>query len=426
MHTSKSVRRSSAARSHRAHAPRRAAPRRAISTRTAATTRRAIPQASISQQTFRASVPAFNPRRDKLAEAVLNIQKPKKPFWQRRSETPVPDDAAGAVTGAVLAPIGLKSIPGDIDLSTVNNTIPPAAKLTAEQQLRRQLFFNTFPRQTVLPAGEILKTQYTNYSLFYQNIDWASRLPNAIVFITVKEKPDNTTALDTRWYKEAMSRPKGRIDVQMHTLDFLTKLEQQLLGEILGARYDWRSGRITISVGNLRNRHASINRCFQYLHEAAFRAIEIAPYVQDEQNARMKEYATTMSLRGKLQRRLQAELPPVAHKARPTATFQNTKFLTVDGLNYAPFDESVDINAQVEKLPKDQGFRYLGLPPDAEQAPIAEPKDDITLRLNQFHTDMQQRAEAEREAFMKGQQNIDQQVAVDETAVAQEQQQPVA
>eukprot|EP00461_Guttulinopsis_vulgaris_P001141 UN01141 len=279
-----------------------------------------------------------------------------------------------------MAPTGTVALPDHEDLTFVDNPIIYLPNSTKEQRNARQLFFNTFPRQTASPAGPILQTKYTNYSIYNQPIDWAKRMPGCLVRISIKEKPDYTTLMDTRWYKEAMPRPKARVDIHMRSLKFLSKLEQAILGEILGPRYNWKTGRITMSVQNLRNRHANINRCFQYLHEAAFRAMEIAPLIAEQQDIDHREYQRQSAKNAIEQVTLQKALKPFeGHKRRPAvpAPEDQPQYVTRDGLNFELRNPSLSVEEQAAQLPD---FKTLTLGKKSWDLPT-ESEDDTPVPL---------------------------------------------
>jgi hypothetical protein len=337
------------------------------STKKVKTTKKSTIQSTT--RSFHSGKPGQSSRRDKLAEAVLNIKKPLSPKWQSSSETPVSKPGEYLQTGADLAPIGTKSYESmlkdgevvdfdHIDNQIVYDNLTSTKSKHMKMNKLRQTFFNTFPRQSASPAGPILQTAYTNYSIYNQPIDWANRLPGALVRITVKEKPDYTPYFDTRWYQEAMPKPSARVEIHMNSLKFLSKLEQNVLGEILGPRYNWQTGRILISVGNLRDKHANINRCFQYLHEAAFRAIEIAPHIAKETAIDDKVFKSQEKTRKNLQNRLNKALTPFqGHVPRATWTQADqenpdNQSVLIDGIYTVPFVKGLSLSDHKQLLNK--------------------------------------------------------------------------
>lgn len=309
---------------------------------------------------FQQSSILLNSKRDKFAEAVLNIPKPQKTEQQLLSTRPVSNPGDVMPTGANLAPVRNRSNKDGYDMAKVKNKIPmpPEGALTQAQIARRKLFFNTFPRSAASPAGPKLQTAYTNYSVYKGIIDYSKRLPGCDIKISVKERPDYTTLLDTRWYAEAMSKPRARVELRLHQFSFLTRLERDLLGEILGPRHNWQNSSITISITNLREIYPSINRCFQLLHEAAFRAIEIAPTILAQTNQEYSEFNTKVKAIQEEEAKLNASLKSsTPHFTRATAPQQ--QFLTTDNQHFIPYNPEFSMEDHLKYIPAANFQNYL-------------------------------------------------------------------
>lgn len=309
---------------------------------------------------FQATTPAQNQRRDKFAESVLNIVKPKKALHQLLSTKIVSQPGDVIPTGAKLAPNLNRSLRDGYDIAKVKNQIPlpkDRKALSKEQIHRRRLFLNTFPRQSASPAGHIIQTQYTNYSVYRGVIDWAARLPEVDIKISVKERPDYTNRFDTRWYAEAMPRPRARVELTLNQMKFLTQLERDLLGEILGPRYNWVNDKIVLSIGNLRDIHASINRCFQLVHEAVFRAIEIAPHIQAQSDVENTEYKSQVKLIQEEELKINAAIKSLPfdklHFTRDRQKVDATKyFVTTDSQHYIEYNPEFTMDDHVKYIPQ--------------------------------------------------------------------------
>jgi hypothetical protein len=306
---------------------------------------------------FKTTKPTQNSRRDKFAEAVLNIVPPKKPEQYSLSTKPVSKVGDILPTGAQLAPQKAKALKDQYDINKVKNKIPLPADRSLTKQLirRRRLFFNTFPRTAASPAGPILQTAYANYAIYRNTIDWSKRMPECDIKISVKERMDYTDRFDTRWYAEAMPRPRARVELNIKNFQFMTKLERDLLGEILGPRYNWQTGAIVLSIGNLRHIHASINRCFQLVHEAAFRAIEIAPHIAAQQETEGNKYKSQVALIEAEEAKIKTVLSQGKQFYTRDAAKLNgpfNQFLTADSQHFIPYNPEFSIDDHAKYIPR--------------------------------------------------------------------------
>lgn len=316
------------------------------------TTKKSTTHRPVKSRAFRPTHSAQSSRRDKFAEAVLNIIPPKKTRHSLRSTIQVSAPGDVMPTGALSAPVGNTSHSDGYAIDKVVNVIPKAKGLSKEQNAQRALFFNTFPRQSVSPAGHILQTQYTNYSVYRGVVDYGKRLPGVDVKISVKERVDYTDRYDSRWYAEAMARPRARVEMNIKHFTFLTQMERDIFGEILGPRYNWHNGKIVVSVGNLREIHASINRCFQLVHEAAFRAIEIAPTIQaasDKDNAVYQKAVRAVNAQEKL---LNTQLKKSPQQYFTRAAKQPQQFLTADNEHFIPYNPEFTMEDHLKYIPR--------------------------------------------------------------------------
>jgi len=258
-------------------------------------------------------------------------------------------------TGAELAPVRVRAHKDGYKMSMVKNNIPMPAGLTTSQINRRKLFLNTFPRQSTSPAGPILQTAYTNYSIYHDSINWGERLPGCDIVISVKERADYTDFVDTRFYAEAMPRPRARVELRLPQFTFLTQIERDILGEILGPRYNWQTGKIVLSIRNLRKIHASINRCFQLVHEAMFRAIEIAPHVVAQTDMEMKAYNKEVHKISQLEAKMNEALK--RSTTRPAQAEQ--LFYTSDQQHFVPVHDEYSLEQHLPFIPQVDAEKFF-------------------------------------------------------------------
>jgi hypothetical protein len=173
--------------------------------------------------------------------------------------------------------------------------------------------------------------------------------------ISVKERADYTDFVDTRFYAEAMPRPRARVELRLPQFTFLTQIERNILGEILGPRYNWQSGKIVLSIRNLRKIHASINRCFQLVHEAMFRAIEIAPHVVAQTDVEMKAYHDEV----KKISQLEAKMNQALKRSTVRAAKAEQLFYTSDQQHFVPVNDEYTLEQHLPFIPQVDAEKFF-------------------------------------------------------------------